>query len=227
MTAKAICIQACLVAVIACGCAPQTALRPVTDSTLRLAGTGYSVLPPPGKGWLIERHGDLATSFGKVFPGKYHTFVAVVMVTKPEAKKVDSAAEFPKAVEEVLTQVTGRFRLISINVGPYGRAGSYCARYEMVGEEKDNPRAPGATLEMTTWGFVCLDASSEFMINAFYSERKPQRRPSLLDDALRQEGEAFLRNVVVTPLFERDRAAAASRGRPTSKELRCCSRRAL
>lgn len=206
MTTKVRWIQACFVAVIVSGCAPETVLRPVTDPTARFTGIGYSLLPPQGKDWYIERHSQHYTSFGKVFPGKgerYHTFVATVMVMKPEAKKVNSSAEFPKAIEQLIAgfATSGRFRLISINVGPYGRAGSYCSRYDMVQEEKDNPRALGVTLEITAYGFWCLDASSEFMIHAFYSERKAQGSPSFLDGALRQEGEGFLNNVVVTPLF--------------------------
>ena len=206
MTAKARWIYACFVAVIVSGCAPQPVLRPVTDPTARFTGIGYSVLPPQGKDWYIERHSQYITSFGKLFPEKmerYHTFVATVMVMKPEAKKVNSSAEFPKAIEQFIVgfATTGRFRLISVNVGPYGPSGSYCSRYDMVQEEKNNPRAPGVILEITAHGFWCLDASSEFMVHAFYSERKAQGSQSYLDDALKQEGEGFLKNVVFTPLY--------------------------
>jgi len=53
-----------------------------------------------------------------------------------------------------------------------------------------------------THGFVCLDISSKFMIRADYSERKTKEMESILDDALKQEVEEFLKNVIVTPLSD-------------------------
>lgn len=165
------------------------------------------MLPPQGKDWYFEDfNSQYITSFGKLFPEKgdrYHTFAATVMVMKPEAKKVNSSAEFPKAIEQLLvgSMTSGRSRLINVNVGPYGPAGSYCSGYNLVQEEKDNPSARGVILEITAHGFWCLDASSKFMIHAFYSERKAQGSQSFLDDALKQEGEEFLKNVVFTPLY--------------------------
>lgn len=93
-----------------------------------------------------------------------------------------------------------RFRVISAKTGPFGPQGSYCAQYDTVNEERDNPGAPGVVLEMTAHGFYCLDASSKFVINASYSERKPQGSESFLDDALKQEAEGFLKDVMFTPL---------------------------
>ncbi|MGH8523023.1 MAG: hypothetical protein ACREXY_02025 [Gammaproteobacteria bacterium] len=141
-------IQACLVAMMISGCALQPVIRPVTDPTTRIRGTGFSVLPPQGKDWYIERQAPNGVVFGKIFPGqlksvmdKRQTFVAGVLVMKPEVKKVNTSQEFPKAVEELFVgrMTEGSFRLISAKTGPFGPQGSYCAQYDIVQEERDNP----------------------------------------------------------------------------------------
>ncbi|MCZ7627393.1 MAG: hypothetical protein M5R38_17945 [Candidatus Methylomirabilis sp.] len=168
-----------LVAMVCSSCALQPAIRPVTDPTMRFSGTGYSALPPQGKDWYIVHHSQDAVTFSKVSPEKmekYHTFGAGVIVTPWTAKNIHSPTEFPKAVEKLfLANLTrGRFRLISFRVAPFGSGGSYCSQYDSVYEERDNPKAPGVTLEMTNHGFVCLDSSSKFMIDVAYSERSPK-----------------------------------------------------
>ena len=198
-------VRTWLVAMIISGCALQPAMPPVTDPTMRYTGIGYSALPPTGKDWYLKRHGPYALAFEKVSPGRFegdHTFGAGVLVHLPEVKKVHSPAEFPKAVQELFTaRLTGvRFRLISVKTVPFGPQGSYCSQYDMLQEERDNPIAPGIVLEITAHGFICLDTSSKYMINACYSERKPQGSKSFIDDALKQEAEGFLRDIVVTPL---------------------------
>ncbi|MGQ0834816.1 MAG: hypothetical protein ACT4O5_07825 [Gammaproteobacteria bacterium] len=65
----------------------------------------------------------------------------------------------------------------------------------------------GKVLEITQRGFVCLDESMRFMVNAFQSERKPHGEPSMLDPSLQQEVDHFLKSVQVRPL------SAASEGR--------------
>ena len=194
-----------LVAVMCSSCALQPSFRPVTDPTMRFSGTGYSALPPQGKEWYIQHHSRNPVVFLKLFPEKmekYHTFGAMVMVMTWEVKNVHSSAEFPNAIKELFLarETKGRFRLISIKVAPFGSQGSYCSQYDTVYEERDNPKAPGVTLEMTNHGFICLDVSSKFLIDAAYSERRPQGSGSFLDDALKQEAEGFLKEVIVTPL---------------------------
>lgn len=187
------------------GCAMQPAPRPVTDLTMRYTGNGYSALPPQGKDWYIRSHGPNIVLFGKLPAKKNQTFTAAIMVMKPEARKVDSSAEFPKAIEQLLTNMHGvgsRFRLISLKVTPFGPQGSYCSQYDLIQEELDNPRAPGVVLEITIHGFVCLDESSKFMVRADYSERKTKGSKSILDDALKQEAEGFLKDVKITPLHD-------------------------
>ena len=188
-------------------CARQPDIRPVTDPTKRYTGNGYSALPPQGKDWFMLGHSSYAVHFAKGPIERNHTFVATVEVMKPEARKVESAAEFPKAFEHLLNEtlddgVGGSFRLISLKVAPYGSQKNYCSRYDFVQEERSNPMAPGIILEITAHGFVCLDISSKFIIRADYSERKTREMESILDEALKQEVEEFLKNVTVTPLSD-------------------------
>jgi hypothetical protein len=69
-------------------------------------------------------------------------------------------------------------------------------------EEHDNPEMPGVVLEIRTRGFACLDASSDFVLQVFYSEHRPKGTQTMVDEALREQGEAFLRGVVVDPKRE-------------------------
>jgi len=172
---------------------------------VRFTGTGYSARPPQGNNWYIERSNPHAVLFGKLFPDKaetYHTFVAGVLVWNAEVKKVDSPGEFPKAVEELLIARLneGRFRLITLKVAPLGPQESYCSSLDAAQEERDNEGAPGVVLYITAHGFLCLDTSSQFIVHAFYSERRALGSTTFLNDALRQEAEGFLNDVVVTPL---------------------------
>jgi len=199
----------CLIIMMLSGCTQQSLPRPVTDAAERYFGTGYSLLPPEGNDWHFLEQSPNLTVFGKVLPGQrmklMHTFVTTVMVMKPEVKKVNFAAEFPKAQEELFRAQLNRngFRLISLQATPYWLPGSYCSRYALEQEERNNPLTPGIVFNIMAHGFVCLDASSEFMIDASYSERRPQGSASALDDKLKLEAEGFLRNIAVSPLRQR------------------------
>lgn len=194
------------------GCAMQPAPRLVTDPAMRYTGNGYSALPPQGKDWYIQYHGPNAVIFNKLFVEKmdsYQTFAANVVIMKPEAKKVDSSAEFPGAIEHLMTEtlagVGSRFSLINLEVVPFGPQGSYCSQYDLVQEERGNPGVPGVVLEITAHGFACLDKSSKFIVRADYSERKIKGSKSILDDALKQEADGFLKNVIFTPFRDTGR----------------------
>jgi len=183
------------------------ALQPVTNLKMRYYGNGFSALPPQGKDWYIVNNDSFLLEFGKISPDKlekYHTFITEIVAMKPEVSKVHSASEFPKAVEDIFTRTLGddRFKLISIKTAPFGAKGSYCSLYDITQEERDNPKAPGVILELTAHGFICLDTSSKFLVNASYSERKPKGSKSIMDNALKQELEGFLTNIVVTPFNE-------------------------
>lgn len=194
--------------VFASSCSIQPVRRPVTDLTKRYIGYGYSVLPPQGKDWYIVDNSLYSTVFHKSFPekmDKLHTFIASAMVKNLEAKQVNSSTEFPKAIERYIVEyiATGQFLFISVEVDPYGPTGSYCSQFELVEEEKGNPSAPGVILEITVYGFICLDASSEFMTMALYGERKPRGSQSFINPTLKREGEGFLKNVQVTPYMDK------------------------
>jgi len=62
---------------------------------------------------------------------------------------------------------------------------------------RDNAAFPDVVLEIRNRGFACLEQSSRFLLEAFYSERKPQGAPSVLDEAVRSEAEAFLKDIQV------------------------------
>ena len=114
------------------------------------------------------------------------------------ASQVDPAG-LPAAFEEEKRDSTsGRFRLTAIKATYRGDPGDYCVDFELAMEERDNPAFPGTVLEMANHGFACLEANSRFVVEAFYSERKPRGAASVLDDVVRAEAEAFLRDITVT-----------------------------
>jgi len=66
-------------------------------------------------------------------------------------------------------------------------------------EEREHPDHPGGVLEIWNHGFVCLDVSLKFVVDAYYSERRLQGEPTMVSESHRDEAEAFLRSAVLTP----------------------------
>jgi hypothetical protein len=196
-----------MLAVASCATAPGYV--PVTEPRAPVVGEGFTVLPPPGPNWQFMHRTDKGVMFGKRTwdersTERHHsrTFLVAVLdiVVRPAAPAL--ANEFPKYVEDRFrsNEGQGRFTLLRAVASPRGEPGTYCANFEIVVEERDNANFPGVVLEMTNSGFECLDASSGFIVRAFYSERRPKGDPPIMDEALRAEVESFLGSVKVTPL---------------------------
>jgi hypothetical protein len=78
-----------------------------------------------------------------------------------------------------------------------GEPGEYCVDFDLKMEVRDKPDIPGVVLEIRTQGFARLDASSGFVLQAFCSVHRPRGRPTMVDQSLREPGEAFLRTPLV------------------------------
>jgi len=164
----------------------------------------FSVGQPRGGGWKLVSGQSMPLVFAKDpawlsrRPAPSQTVVVAVALRDAAPVRDVTSAEFPGALEAMLRSTTaGRFRLVSVAAAHRGEPGDYCADYELALEERDNAAFPGVVLEIRNRGFACLERSSQFLFEAFYSERRPQGAPSVLDDAVRGEAEAFLQDIQV------------------------------
>jgi hypothetical protein len=133
-------------------------------------------------------------------PVKGQNLIVVLTTRNPSFARSIDAEDFPVALEELLRRFVGkRSRIVSISATHAREPSAFCADYVMIEEESDNPKLPGAVLETSTWGFACLERSSKFLIQAYYSESKPRGVPTVLDDVVRGEAEAFLRDISFEP----------------------------
>jgi hypothetical protein len=173
-----------------------------------ISGPGFTGRRPPGDHWGVNVGPSylafvLDTPAAAAMAARGQTFVLVITLSDPAFARDIPADAFPRAFAEETRMTAGdRFRLVSVAATPRGEPGEYCAGFELEMEEYDNPEMSGVVLEIRTRGFACLDVSSDFVLQAFYSERRPKGVPTMVDDALREQGEAFLRGLVVDPKRE-------------------------
>jgi hypothetical protein len=174
-----------------------------------IRGPGFSGRKPTGGQWKVSIGQsylafttDTPAAVGMAARGQ--TFLLVVTLASPAFALDIGADRFPQAfAQETRRNIRDRFRLVSIAATRRGDPGDYCADYEVTMEERDDPEIPGVVLEIRTRGFACLDESSAFVVQAFYSERRPRGTATMVDASLREEAEAFLESLIVNPKRER------------------------
>ncbi len=197
----------CLSGILAVSCAVPR-YTPVTDPAERLEFRGISILPPQGDDWVFIK-GPHKVTFGKTIvkrrgrPAEMaHTFIAVARTDHVKKSEIETAWKLRQFVElNLIWAWTDRFKLVESKVVPISSLGSDGAQYDVVNEERDNPRFPGFVLLMTTHGIQCRHPYSPgLLVNVAYGERHlqgDQPRP-LLIEALKHEVEPFLKSLEFT-----------------------------
>lgn len=179
-------------------------LGPVEE---RITTPELSAGKPKGGGWKLLTDGTRMPvvywkepAWMSTRPVEGQNVIVVLTTRNPTFARSIDAADFPAALEELLRRSAGeKSRLVSMSATQARGAAAYCADYVMIEEESDNPRFPGGVLETSTRGFACLERSSKVVIQAYYSESKPGGAPTVLDDVVRGEAEAFLRDIAFEP----------------------------
>lgn len=188
---------------------PGERLPPGTSTPEAIGGPGFSGRKPQGQHWKVNVGRTylaftMDTPAAVAMAARGQTFVLMVRLANPAFALDVPAGRFPQAFEAETRRTTrDRFRLISVAAAHRGTPGEYCADYQTAMEERDDPAIPGVVLETRTRGFACLDESSAFVVQAFYSERRPRGTPTMVDASLREEAEAFLKSLIVNPKRER------------------------
>jgi hypothetical protein len=182
----------------------RVTLGPVEE---RITTPELSAGKPKGGGWkLLTDQARMPVVYWKepawmsTRPVKGQNVIAVLTTRNPSFARSIDADEFPAALETLLRRSAGKqSRVVSISATHAREPAAYCADYVMIEEESDNPKLPGVVLETSTWGFACLERSSGFVIQAYFSESKPSGTPTVLDDVVRGEAQAFLRDISFEP----------------------------
>lgn len=173
----------------------------------RITTSELSAGKPKGGGWkLLTSPGRMPLVFWKEpawmsTPPVRGQNVSVVLTNRsPDFALSGSAQDFPEALERLLRRSAAKqLKVVALEATHARDPADYCARYVMIDEESDNPNFPDTVLETSTWGFSCLERSSRVVIQAYYSESKPRGAPTVLDDVVRGEAEAFLQDIIFEP----------------------------
>lgn len=205
---RAVC--AVLVAGIAVGCATP-GLAPVADPAVRVEGSGFSVLPPPGTDWHMEWRviGDsrVLSFLRQGSPGSLSHTVAVsahssaVMdpgaVGFPEyANDMEVFAAYIKKSTEVHNPPGGRTLALQHTVAPDTRHG-HCAMEYAKWEDRGSKVVSGVLIQQD-WQLACLHPdSAHVIVHLTVSERG---HPGETDPSLAAVREAFFGSLQFRPL---------------------------
>jgi hypothetical protein len=181
----------------------------------RVQGRGFSYVPPSGPGWQLISRSPTETMYGKQPSGEKvgghftHSFLMAVKLYEPMSAANSKA--FVNAVRDahLADGTESRFMTVRASAQHYGEPGVFCAEYEALVHERDNPHYRGMLLVMEQHGIACLDRSSTFVVTICTSERRPAGEPSFLDRTTRDEAAAFLRSLVVDAYRDSPPAAVA------------------
>jgi hypothetical protein len=173
----------------------------------RVQGPGFSYVPPSGPGWHVASRSPTAVLYGKQPSGEMvggrltghytHSFLMAAIVDQPVS--AGSSAAFVDAVRSAYSAQDPKSRIKTVRAFArhYGEPGVFCAEFEAVVNERDNPNYPGMLLLMEQHGIICLHRSLKFTVRLETSERRPAGEPSFLDQTSRHEADAFLRSLMI------------------------------
>ena len=176
--------------------------KSVENPNQRVAGRGFSVLPPAGDGWCISIAGDSAIVFmSNKFIGEYvekiptleqqkHTFTATALRYSVENSDITSRTAFLKFMERwlensqinntvgselyaVISPKLRNYNTLDFHVEIEDSVKSDCVRFQIESEEVNNPGAPGWVLIQTSEGIACRHPFSRKMfVSVEFSERR-------------------------------------------------------
>ena len=165
---------------------------------------GVSANQPPGEDWAMISSKPFVFSKQPASladrSASGESLLAVLTWWGPAFALNVTADDFPQALEGQLRKRSEQMshRLVSVAVRHRGLAGEYCADYDLAMEGASR-RFPGVLFEISQHGFVCVDASQRFVVEAYYDEWRRQGTPAMVSEEYRMEAEAFLRSVTMSP----------------------------
>jgi hypothetical protein len=168
----------------ACAAPPE---RDPVEVSKRLAFSGYSIVPPPGAGWV--RRDPPGTDAGFEHAGAVPgSRVLLVTATRPAPRRYASVKEF---LDDMIARQENeaeprRFHVLQESTSLAPEIGQYCVRTSATAEDRAGPGQP--VLDATR--LVCLHPTAPgWMVTVAWSERHPRGASS---PALDAEGERFV-----------------------------------
>ncbi len=187
-------IAAMLIAVSCWGCAANTErYLPVYTSTPRISTLGFSVLPPPGRGWYERVNRDSLFYFKKMDSDTYSI--------ASRATELHFSRQFPE-IHDFLAHVKTR-KLISVDPSlirnvrlsfdiseKSTRCIRYRQRYEDHRSEGPSGLSPQPYTIVSNTGLICVHPDNDRLgIDLFYQERQAS---GVTTQSFANEGESFL-----------------------------------
>ncbi len=171
--------------------------KPINDALSGYELEGYSVLPPPGSNWFEMQRDRQQVLFGKKIDSRTHSFVATA--TSGEINEIfDKPAQFQDYVDKMRIAAVdpARYKIVEYRSAFDPSYPAQCVRYHSKTEDRGAPYAQETALLLEHFGVTCLHpALPRLVVDVGYSERG---RSTEISDALRAEGETFMRSLKFT-----------------------------
>ncbi|MEO8441514.1 MAG: hypothetical protein ABI547_03445 [Betaproteobacteria bacterium] len=175
--------------------AAQLHAKPITDPATVYELEGYSVTPPPGKGWFEMQHDRQQVLFGKKVDSPTHSFGATA-TSDLIGVKFETREQFQEYVNKLRTAEfdPARFKVIEFESSMDTTGPAWCVRYRLKHTDRNAVLARNRTLLVEDIGVTCLHPDKrELVVDVGYSERgRAAELKSELSSGLRTEGESFM-----------------------------------
>jgi ankyrin repeat protein len=183
----------------------------ITDPTRRLQFESFSVLPPSGENWFIQKQATDNVHFSKgTTRGEYHTVTAFArssdtefaswanrLVLAREGLLTEQLLSLGAKIQEQQWQ-DSRYKPLEARYALDSSLGKECVRFDFTVEDRGVPYAPGSVFVLTVHDFYCLHPdSSNLVVYIAYSQRFLQGEQAL---PIESEVEPFLRSLEFTPI---------------------------
>ncbi len=183
---------------IAHDAAAQFHAKPITDPAAVYELDGYSVSPPPGKGWFEMQRDREQVQFGKRIASSTHSF-GTLATSGLIDEKFETREQFQDYVNKLRTAEFDptQFKVIEFESAVDDTYPAWCVRYRLKHTDRNAVLARNRTLLAEDFGVTCLHPEKrDLVVDVGYSERgRTAELGTELSAALRKEGESFMRSL--------------------------------
>lgn len=172
---------------------------PVTDYAPRQSTMGFSITPPPGKGWFERHQEDSLYYLKKTQPQLYSIYTKATEIHVDKAFRLTKDFhEYVKSRKEFRQPPVG-YRNIEFRYADIDKLSPFCVRYSNTFEDHGGQSASGKTFfRVEKTGILCMHPESpQDGIDMYYMERSLS---SVASPSFHKEGEQFLSSLRFNPM---------------------------
>lgn len=183
------------------GCAATGDLYyPVKEVAPRHSTLGFSVCPPPGKGWYEKHRNDSLVYLKQLNPASYSISARATEIHVDNEFKLQQ--EFHQYVREhkEYRKLPARYRNVQFRYSDMTGLSPFCVKYQNTYEDHTSARETGASYYLVKRsGIICMHPESpRDGIDMYYLERSAAAFAE--SQSFEQEGELFLSSLQFYPI---------------------------